>query len=371
MLSGLTAEARLFIQLIHPESSVSKLSLPEDINWNALSEIASNHALMPVFYRALTSFDSPQIPKDTLDHCRIEASKISGRNLILKRELISVLHLLQSHGFAAIPYKGPVLTERLYGNIGLRYFDDLDLLVHKEDIRKIKKLLLEHGYTPKPDLANLTPSQEEAFLRFHNTYDFISKAPIHQLEVHWEVVPRTFSLNLDYKKLWERCSNVVVENLTVPAFSNEDLMLLVCIAGAKKGWDRISRVYDAAQVLRLYRDMDFDFVMNQARYMGAQRILGVGLYLASEILNAPVPVEILSFALKDSHVKPLTDGILRQMFGPHQTLGMFRAEDQFQPIHYRIRERFADRARYCLKVLFTPSIQDWSTCQLPGFAYFI
>ena len=51
------------------------------------------------------------------------------RALWLTLELLNIHRHLQARGLEVLPYKGPVLAEALYGNVALRQFSDLDLLV--------------------------------------------------------------------------------------------------------------------------------------------------------------------------------------------------------------------------------------------------
>jgi hypothetical protein len=374
-MHGLSPEAQFLLQrarLKGPNSDDIRRTIPPNLNWDVLLQLAQRHSMVPLLHRSFGRLSADEIPQEILDRCRTQTSKISGRNLVLKRELVAILRMLQADGIAVIPYKGPVLTERLYGNIGLRHFDDLDLLVHRKDVLRVKELLLLNGYSPKKDLAKLTPSQEKAFLQFQYSYDFTSGTSGNQLEVHWGIVAKTFSLDLDYESIWNRCSTVAFENLMVPVFCPEDLLLILSITGAKKVWDRLSRVYDVARALQIHPDMGWDLVTQQAGKAGAQRILHVGLSLASTLFEAPVPASFQQWSAQDPEVRTLTGEIVDRMFTMQdESHGLFRPEDQFQPIHCRIRERFSDRVRYCLRAALTPGVGEWSVIELPGFAHFL
>jgi len=370
MLDGLSLEAQLLLQSLQLENPAR--DLPSNINWDVLLHLAKRHSVVPLLNRSFANLSAVQFPQELRDRCRIYAGKISGRNMVLKRELVAVLGLLQGSGFAVIPHKGPVLTERLYGNIGLRHFDDLDLLVHEKDVLEIKRLLLSNGYAPKWELANLTPSQERAYLKFHYTYDFVKGNSGNQLEVHWKVVGKTFCLELDHDGIWSRCSTISFESLSVPAFSAEDLLLILCIMGAKKSWDRLSRVYDVSQTVRLYPDINWEITASRARESGSERILMVGLSLASALFKTSLPEVLKAGFSRDAKIQAITHESIARMFSnPVEPTGIFRSSDQFQPIPYRMRERFFDRIRYFFRILWTPSIGDWAVVTLPDHAYFV
>ena len=56
-------------------------------------------------------------------------------------ELIKVMKLFEENGVEYISFKGPVLSQLAYGDITLRQYVDLDILIKKEDLRKADNLL--------------------------------------------------------------------------------------------------------------------------------------------------------------------------------------------------------------------------------------
>jgi Uncharacterised nucleotidyltransferase len=374
MLRHLTREARFLLYSAHnPDLESHRLQnlIAPDLNWDSVFRAAEMHALIPLVYRTLSS-GSVMAPSGFVERLRSHALKIAGRNAVLKRELVRTLQLFERQGIQTIAYKGPVLAERLYGNISLRYFDDLDLLLREQDILKAKDLLLKQGYRPKKDLAGLNAAQEKAFLEFHYTYDFISRNSGHQLEIHWKIVPKTFSLDLDYEGIWNRSLRVAFEGLTVGVFSPEDLLLILCVGGTKHVWKRLSRIVDIAQTLRLHPDLDWEQTLSHAKKAGAERILLVGISLASILFEEPLPSSIQLQTEQDPIVKSLTKRIIDGIFSaPPGPAAVVQPEDQFQPMHVFIRERFVDRFSYCLRLALTPSVGEWSVIALPRYLYFL
>src|SRR6185503_8502263 len=105
-------------------------------------------------------------------------------NLLLTGELIKLLDSLDARGIPVIPLKGPTLAVRAYGDIGLRQFSDLDVLVRQSDVSRIQALLIENGFTPH---QRLTSAQDAALQRFDCSCNFISKHGV-ALDVHWGLV---------------------------------------------------------------------------------------------------------------------------------------------------------------------------------------
>src|SRR5438445_800859 len=101
------------------------------------------------------------MPAGVLDRLRRQAAENARRSLRLTRELVAVVRLGQSHGIPLVSLKGPILSLSVYGDIALRQFADLDVLVHRADVSRARELLLSCGYRPQ---LPLTHSQYPASL---------------------------------------------------------------------------------------------------------------------------------------------------------------------------------------------------------------
>ena len=58
------------------------------------------------------------------------------------------MNVLEANGITAIPYKGPAIALKLYGNVARRQFADLDILVRKHDVWKAGRLIEAEGFEP-------------------------------------------------------------------------------------------------------------------------------------------------------------------------------------------------------------------------------
>ena len=90
----------------------------------------------------------------------------------------------------AAPYKGPALAVQLYGNVALRQFSDLDILVHPRDVLLARDLLLAEGYSPLPPL---TEGQQAVLLRTQCNFPFTRESKRMIVELHWTVSAPNFA----------------------------------------------------------------------------------------------------------------------------------------------------------------------------------
>src|ERR1044072_2066662 len=101
------------------------------INWEYLFLLARRHSIVPLLYRQLDRHASDLVPTECLNQLKKHYLENVARNTILTAELCRLINHFADSGIEAIPYKGPVLALFAYGNVALRRFVDLDVIVKK------------------------------------------------------------------------------------------------------------------------------------------------------------------------------------------------------------------------------------------------
>ncbi len=340
--------------------------LQQNLGWTYLLQMARRHALVPLLYWHLSDAQPGSVPEAYLSEMRTFFLANNQRNLLLTRELLKVVKEFESEGVPIIPYKGPVLAASAYGNLALRRFVDLDVLVHKYDIPRAKRVLSSLGYVQQDDL---TEGQEAAFLHSDCEYHFAPNGEDENLvELHWRITPRTFSFLLDPESLWERLEKAPMGGATVPSLSAEDLLLILCAHGCAEFWHQLRLICDVAELVQAREALDWEALVNRAGAVGSRRMLFLGLFLANDLLDAPLPPGILRMVRQDGAVEGLARQVYGWLFQSRNLPRGFseRGEDNtFSRFHLAIRERFKDKIRYCARVTMTPNPADWTVLSLP------
>src|SRR2546428_7051538 len=102
------------------------------VNWSEVLELAQLHGVLPLVHRNLgRDANTPNTVRRRLDRA---AHQNARRNLFLIARLLDIITLLERHGIAAMPYKGPEMALRVYGDPSLRQSTDLDLFVKRVDV---------------------------------------------------------------------------------------------------------------------------------------------------------------------------------------------------------------------------------------------
>jgi hypothetical protein len=279
--------------------------------------------------------------------------------MLLTSELLNVLSLLQAAGISAIPFRGPTLADFVYGNLALREFNDLDVLIRREDFPRARQTLVARGYRPYP---SLDPARESAYLRSHYDYEFIQDDTGIMVELHWEIAPRYLLAPLDRLIWWQGLKHHTLAGKPVPCLSAENLLLAICIHSTKHLWQRLVWICDVAAILGAHRGMDWEKVIGLAAQTGAERMLWLGLFLAADLLQTPLPEEICQRLQADAVVGRLARQVRTRLF---QETSHRQEVMASIPFHLRVRKGLWNKFLYCCHMTFSPSPEDWTLFTLP------
>ncbi len=281
------------------------------------------------------------------------------RTLWLTLELLNIHRHLQARGVDVLPYKGPLLAETLYGNVALRQFSDLDLLVRSDDLPAIKKALAELGYEPGLRLAQ---AAERDYLKSGYEYTFDGARGRNLLEIKWQILPRFYSIGFDVNEFFRRAAVVTIEGQRLRTLCDQDLMLVLCVHAAKHAWKQVSWLCDIVQLARS-QGLDWAALQANAERLGIMRIVTVTFRLAQKLLGAALPAQLRIEIERDTEAEVLAERVVR----------LIVAEEEFDPesmayfrLMMELRERRRDRASFWWRLLITPGAGEWSAVRLPG-----
>jgi hypothetical protein len=330
--------------------------LRREIDWQLLSEAAAAHGVKPLLSRNLNGVCQEFVPKPVLDQLQRYLSAHSLNNLFFARELVRLLGLLEKHGISAIPWKGPVLAATAYGDVALRQFSDLDILVRKHDAIRGKDLLFSAGYRLQGEKS---AEDAAAFHALRQVYELMRDDGRVMVELHWAITSQTFYFPLVPASLWDRIETVSLQGAPVPNLAVEDLLLVLCVHGAKHHWSKLMWICDIAELLRAYaQKIDWTRLGNLARALGGWRMLSLGVLLARDLLGAKVPNDVADAMRAQPRIRFLIAEVHSALF----TGGAPNAVER--PAFYiQLRERPQDRLRCRLYLGYrklAPQAQRWT-----------
>jgi hypothetical protein len=270
--------------------------------------------------------------------------------LQLTSELFRLLQCCSEAGVEVLVTKGPALSVRCYGDAGMRQYGDLDLIVRQSDVRRVTELMLHLSYEPRVPLAAIDANKIPGEYIFRNpTAHFF-------VEFHTERTLRYHPRPIQIEKLFNRRDYIAIDAHQVPAPSLEDELILNAVHGTKHFWERLMWIADVAALSCSSRPPDWDRALDLAREQGTERILYLSLRLASDLLGAPLPKQIMSKVQSDRAVSTLAAQIVNRL-----------ATNGASPLGVVQRATFRVRmcgdpvsgVAYLLRLSFSPTEEDW------------
>ena len=340
--------------------------LREEIDWEYLLRTASRHGVLPLLYRRLNDTCPDAVPAPVLNRLRDDFHDNARRNLLLAGELLKLVSLLGAHGIPAIPYKGPVLAASLYGNLSLRQFCDLDIMVRREDVARAREMLMSHGYRPA---HYPTRALETAHLEAMYHCEFDAADGRVQVELHWAPAWSYLFSYPEAQRLWERLETVSFAGKEILTFSPEDLLLLLCLHGGKHTWQRLGWICDVAKLLVVHKGMDWGWVMRRAHAVGSERMVFLGFFLASDVLGTVLPKDVLRRVRADPVVGSLAAWVRQRLF--REAKWRLRGFERFL-FYLKMKPGLPERILYCLgfgRKVIIPTVLEWELMPLPDFLF--
>jgi Uncharacterised nucleotidyltransferase len=247
----------------------------------------------------------------------------------------------------------------------LRQFCDLDILVRESDVWKASELIAARGF----EAHFLIPEKKRAaFVRLSYVQLFRRDAGRTLIELHWGIAPRFFGVRFDADAFWKRLEPLTLLGLSTFGPAAEDLLLMLCVHGAKDCWEKLEWVGSIAELLRSKQEFDWERVWRQAQQMRCRRMLAFGLLLAQGLFAAEVPEEAAAIG-RSRRLLQTAKEVVQNFCATEAHSPTFSARVRF---HLRLKDSYAEGIRHCARLALTTTPVDWSTMPLPGpltFAY--
>jgi hypothetical protein len=219
----------------------------------------------------------------------------------MSAELIRIMKLLEDNGIEALAFKGPTLAQMAYGDITLRQYGDLDILVDEKDVFKAGKLLQSHGFTalyPLNILNNKTCMLVDSDFAFKgNTNNIL-------IEMHWRLFRKNIGHHLTFQQYSKDPHTVHINGIPIKTLSPELHLLYLSLHGSKHAWERIEWIVDIDKFIRSTK-LDDKKLKEIFELMKADRPILTGLLLTQKLFHTPIPLWIIKEIEKDHEVEKL------------------------------------------------------------------
>ncbi|MGV3722891.1 MAG: nucleotidyltransferase domain-containing protein [Actinomycetota bacterium] len=321
------------------------------LDWDSVARAAAAHGITSLVLRYVEG----AAPEPALKRLRGEAQSASRRSLLLVSRLQAILERFEAASVPVLLYKGPALAVQAYGQLALRPFVDLDLLVRPRDVERATATLIALGYEAFP---KLTPARRRSYLRSECECWFDVPDGTSPVEVHWAVRERLYNFPMDVEGIFARAASVTLCGRPVLTMAPEDLLLTLCIHGAKHGWSQLKWICDLDRIIAAHPNLDWGALFAHARLLRGERLLLFGLSVTAGLLGTELPSLAQSRLTADATPAKLANETIRNFWLAGEAPGGAST-------YLRSREDLRDRFSYCYGMLTTPTLADWEALPLP------
>ena len=328
------------------------------LNWSGAVAIAVDHHVETFLYENLKLVGDGLVPAAWFDNLHERARKTAGMSVLCFSELVRIYEIFEVAGVPLVPYKGPVLSWLAFGSLTQRRFVDLDFFVPHREIARASALLKSGGYDSKfeiPDELTGHPSSVPG------QYAFSREATRTQVELHTERTLRYFPVPLNFEKMSRRLIAVELCGRTLRTFSIEDTVVMLCVHGAKHFWERLLWILDVAQLITV-QEVDWTLLARIAAKLESTRVLLLGLYLAHDLFDAPLPGQLLEEIGRDPTVQDLAEKVYERYADISDPGAGVLPRAVFR---IRLRDGIAQGLRHTWHLAMSPTESDRQKVRLP------
>lgn len=319
--------------------SISRL-LDKAIDWDDVIRIAARNAVLPLMAKTLLAdFDERLSTK--VKQILVETRReILHRNVFMTNRLLSILKLLEANDIPVLPFKGPLLSIQAYGDLGLRYYVDLDILVPFKNLRGAFALLEAESYLPLEgrnfpgNLALWLGKKKDIYLR--------SRDGLTNVELHWKLSGSHFDIQFDRDELWSRLDSVEIAGQQTRTLGFEDLLIYLCLHGSRHGWEKFGWICDVHELITTKADIDWTGIAARAKRVGCEKTMQLGLFLVRRYFGERAVPSTDSTVEPNEVYESLAIQIHRRLFDT--TLLLMRQRERYL-YHLALKRRPWDRIK--------------------------
>lgn len=328
-----------------------------ETEWDGVLALAELHGVLPLLCPALLQ-TSNCLPGNVVEKIRRSEILNARRALLLTGELLRITEYFREQNISVLPYKGPALSQLLYGDVTRRQAGDLDLLVRPCDVARATEALGTLGFQPH---LSLSQREQRWYLKSGYEYTFAGPAGENMLELKWRILPNFYAVPFDLDGMFRRSQPLSLGGTQTATLSAEDSLLVVCVHAAKHAWSRLGWLCDIAKLADAL-PLNWIEIEARARAMRIERIVALNFLLARQLLKAALPNLVRRYAASDPDVQRMAGEIavsIRQgePFDA-QSLAYFQ-------LMAKLREHVKDRVKFWWRLGTTPGINEWSALKLP------
>ncbi|MBN3040714.1 MAG: nucleotidyltransferase family protein [Candidatus Omnitrophica bacterium] len=316
---GLTITERFFLEFIRPDNDDSLRDAirelgdkKNEIDWTGIAQ--HGHKIAPYIFFTINRLGLDlAVPRDISLITKFNYLYFQEKNKKNIQALAEIGKKFKEEGIDLLFIKGAALIFTVYSDDkGLRYMDDIDVLVRHEDLAKAEKILQDIGYVEgyeRLSKEHQTRFTKEFFSRHHFHYVYFKDQV--RLELHWNVAKVNNKAFLD--KLFRSSHPITLHGSEVKITNAEASVLMACLNFSKDFYESFVRkgieseadhkeafyyaiffFCELKEILRYYHnDISWKDFLYCVKSIKREYEIFTLLLLADKIAKAPIPAFVL------------------------------------------------------------------------------
>jgi len=313
---NLSTEKKVVLLLSRLNPSVEVIEKVKDLinneskslDYNNLIRLASINEVTSLLYNNLKELHF--IPDDVMNRLKNSYLYTIKNNVQNASEMVRILAILKEKGIEAIPLKGAIASEMIFGNPGLYPSVDIDILVRPSDIPRVDKVLTEAGYKKNEGIS------ESDLLSSH--YHLIFQKDRHHVEVHWNLVKRYFQIPPEF--WWEDVQKTEYAGMEITTLSVERYIMYTVFRLFDHGFRPLKFFVLISELINKYQDeIDWYKLLSFSRRYKMERLVTFSLKLLNDLFETKIPEDILKRKVSgyEYFKGTILSGIFHEVRKPH------------------------------------------------------
>lgn len=228
---------------------------PADVKFEEIYNLACFHHVANIAYYSIERLKEPP-SSILLSQWKEIRDKAIVRDVIQNNEKDRIIHTLSNASISVLPLKGSVL-KKMYPSSDMRISADIDILIRKEDQKKVKDIMINLGYSVE---------------HFNNgNHDVYHKPPIMNIEIHTSLFAESSPYYKYYNNtIWKKVrSNKTGSFIFEMDWNDFYIYMIVHLAkhfyGSGTG---IRSIVDIYIFLKQHKkDLDYQYLLDELKYL--------------------------------------------------------------------------------------------------------
>lgn len=269
------------------KKAVIDLCNRERINWDRVYATAKLHSVVPLIYLNLQKCieNGLTIPHDIANKFKLYIYTRKVLENKWEEALKNALDFFHKRFIDVMLVKGIALNALVYMHPWLVNKNDLDIII-------------------KPRESTLTISGKKEI------FDYIRSIKLKGIECDYfshHDIHCTETLLIDFADIWNNAKKIDFLGYNVYVMSPEDMLIVACINCRRKRFFRLKSLFDIAEIINTYPDLNWEDFTRKARKYHCNNIIYTALFVTKITIGCNIPEKVF----KNLVVFPLRKLIIR------------------------------------------------------------